>query len=722
MSDFQCRALNSKGEPCRSPVQSRSNPDYCPRHDPDKAEFWAEAGRAGGENRARKRTTCALDGCHKTLPKGRAKWCSDECRSLGHQRAKAERKRLAEGKKPVSTQMRKPPGRFFDEGWDKMVDPSGNASTEVTRDCAQFFDVDRTTVVRWYAWVRNQQYTTAAADDWAPPPRDFPESHFDLTLDDIPALIEDFLWFRPQFFVTAQGEPFETPGFQQKWLAALLESLVTGGRQVILSPPRHGKTELLIHVAEWMIARFPRIRILWIGGNESIAKRSVRMVMRSLTNNKALIETFCEPGTGFKPATGTGLTWSADEFYTTFRVGDDLKGATMTALGRGGTVLSLDADIIIVDDIEDHKTTVQPGTREGTRDWFTSDINSRKEEHTGLFVIGSRIHIDDLVGHLAENDEYKTISETAHDPVCEIPDDDPDRYHEHVDCMLFPSLRSFKWLMSQKRASEGSGGVARFNMVYLGKVTGKGMTIFVASEIAACRSRRHTVGLPLPKPVRPEGTDPDEMGGISLVGGLDPSGSGYQASFLWAYQVKPELRMWMVDTENHEGGGIAQARKTIQAWYDKYKLSHWVVEENLYHGGISEDEILLEMRSRLGIAVEPHHTGVNKWDPNLGVSTLQPLFADRKIILPYGDAESIAKSDAYQRQLVYFSDAPRNRNRVAGYKSDLVMASWFPMVVIRRMAMTYTAEAGVQYTQSYRGYRGSSWGSAPWNKQRKAIA
>ena len=190
---------------------------------------------------------------------------------------------------------------------------------------------------------------------------------------------------------------------------------------------------------------------------------------------------------------------------------------------------------------------------------------------------------------------------------------------------------------------------------------------------------------------------PEDIGSVRLVAGLDPAGSGYQAAFLWAYQVKPELRMWMVDIENHEGGGIAQARATIEGWHTLHGVSHWVVEENLYHGGILADEQLIELRQSLSILMEPHHTGHNKWDPYLGVSTLKPLFADGKIILPYGDVESQAKSDLYQRQLVNFSNARRNRNTRGGYKSDLVMASWFPMGVIRLAQSEFISDVAVVY-------------------------
>lgn len=74
------------------------------------------------------------------------------------------------------------------------------------------------------------------------------EAHWDLSVEHIPALLEHFLAFRGRWFRTPRGRPYLTPPFQQRWVEAILRALVTGGRQIILSPPRHGKSELLIHV------------------------------------------------------------------------------------------------------------------------------------------------------------------------------------------------------------------------------------------------------------------------------------------------------------------------------------------------------------------------------------------------------------------------------------------------------------------------------------------
>jgi hypothetical protein len=363
--------------------------------------------------------------------------------------------------------------------------------------------------------------------------------------------------------------------------------------------------------------------------------------------------------------------------------------------------------VIVCDDIEQDKNVSQPGTREKTRNWASTSLFSRKTIRTAIGFIGSRQHPDDLWQHFLENEGFETIVETAHDLNCEISQDDPARYSEHVECMLWPELNPFDWLMEMRRDNELLGGRDTFEMVYLNKVTGLGMNVFEAADVAACKSRGYRLNL-MPTPIR---MDDREPGGVRLIAGLDPSGSGYQSAFCWAVQVVPELRMWMYAYENQEGGGIAQARDTIERWVE-LGVHHWVVEENLYHHGIMRDEGVVALRQKHGILMEATWTGDNKWDPFMGVSTLNPLFVNHQIVLPYGNAESVQGSDLYQRQLVNFSNAPRNRNTTGGYKSDLVMASWFPLQVIRRWKSEHSAEMGVD--MSGMPFAPDGWNDVPW--------
>ena len=70
--------------------------------------------------------------------------------------------------------------------------------------------------------------------------------------------------FRDRYFLTEQGIKFDTADFHNKWIKSINKALLEGGQQMILSPPRHGKTELLIHFVVWLICRNPNIRIMWV--------------------------------------------------------------------------------------------------------------------------------------------------------------------------------------------------------------------------------------------------------------------------------------------------------------------------------------------------------------------------------------------------------------------------------------------------------------------------
>jgi hypothetical protein len=98
---------------------------------------------------------------------------------------------------------------------------------------------------------------------------------------------------------------------------------------MILSPPRHGKTDLLIHFVIWLICKNPNIRILWVGGNEDIAKNAMGSVLDQLEFNELLIEEICGPGVKFKPKTKSAKSWSQSGFTVGTRTVTGIKSPTM---------------------------------------------------------------------------------------------------------------------------------------------------------------------------------------------------------------------------------------------------------------------------------------------------------------------------------------------------------------------------------------------------------
>ena len=154
--------------------------------------------------------------------------------------------------------------------------------------------------------------------------------------------------------------------------------------KMILSPPRHGKTDLLIHFVVWLITQNPNVRILWVGGNEDIAKDSVSSVMDQLENNELLIEEICGPGPSLNHRT-SGKAWSSTGFTVGTRTVTGIKSPTMVGIGRGGKILSRDCDIIIADDMKTTVLQCNLHQKENTRNWWTTTLSSRK----GTYSYGS---------------------------------------------------------------------------------------------------------------------------------------------------------------------------------------------------------------------------------------------------------------------------------------------------------------------------------------------
>jgi len=433
---------------------------------------------------------------------------------------------------------------------------------------------------------------------------------------------------------------------------------------------------------------------MWVGNNEPIAAEAVGLVKDHLESNDELTRWFSPDGNGFRPGGRQGGYWQSGGFTVTTRTVTGIKSPTMVAVGRSGKILSRDCDVIIVDDIEDQESTESPTTRIRTRRWITNTLESRKEDHTSMFVIGSRQHPDDLYGHLLDDPLWTSHVDAAHNQSCKK---DPLAEDIHVECMLMPEIRSYTWLMEKRRSASVLGNVDHFDMVYLQIPVAAGLQIFTRELCEPARNMHRGLGLP-----------PSEKG-LVVVGGLDPAATGYQAAFIWA--IDPDNgHEYLVDLDNQRGGGIAEALGTFKWGLEQYGCHHWVVEDNGFQRAIRQDRDIRDWSADNGVYLEGHITGAQKADPHFGVGSMSKLFPDR-IDLPYGTPEARSKTDLFLQQAYNFTDDGASQRK---RKSDVLMAAWFPQKAIRRLIREQQAAVAVDYEPMFSGYQMSQWNEAPW--------
>lgn len=662
--------------------------------------------------------TCALPGCTKAVPIGQRRYCSPSHRETASTRRYRARKDV-ERKLSLVSEGTAQRGETYDKLAAHKLFDAIDAGIIDQKTAAAMIAVEPSAVSKAYAAWKADVEREVASIDWEMEPdvarmlglgREVPDFRADpdAFAEYLDWLVAGFKQWRDTYCTTPKGVPYITKEFHLDWIRAILRAMFTGGQQLILSPPRHGKSELMVHFCVWAICRNPQIHILWISASKELAAQMMGAVQEHLTYNERLIADVIAPDQSFAPTSRIGSDWNQRQFTVECRPVRGDKAPTMISLSRGSKdILSRDADVIVVDDFDSQGTVEQPAIREKGRRWFFQDLGSRKEEHTAWVVIGSRQHIDDLNGYLLDDPDWEVIVESAHDQTCGL---DPLDFDVHVGCMLFPEMRTYRWLHGKRTGAQVLGMEALFEMIYLNAPRSEGTGGFIKENVEMAFNHSRGIGL--------DGIPAS----THLVGGLDPAAVMYQSSFLWAIDTSPDAPKthWMVDLDNHTGGGIDAALDLMSQWLDRYGVRHWVIEDQGFQQMYTKDRKITEWAAANDVVIESHETqGTNKWDSRYGISALARLYDPEigiKADLPYGTVEAREKVNLYLAQMMRFgSDDLTKARRVRG-RTDILMASWFPMKVARRLLLNAKSEMMVDFPTSF-----PTWdidltelGAAPW--------
>lgn len=196
------------------------------------------------------------------------------------------------------------------------------------------------------------------------------------------------------------------PARHHRLIIAELEKVIRGEctRLMLFAPPGSAKSTYVNHLlVPHLFARLGAVHILGVSNTARLAERFSRRIHTYIRENEATL--------GYRLRTEAGGEWSVTN------------GGSYVAAGAGGVIVGTRADFVIMDDpISGREEADSELRRERVWDWYTGDLERRKNPDTPIILMHTRWHEDDLAGRLlsVEADKWRVISIPAE---CESLDD-----------------------------------------------------------------------------------------------------------------------------------------------------------------------------------------------------------------------------------------------------------------------------------------------------------
>jgi predicted phage terminase large subunit-like protein len=181
-------------------------------------------------------------------------------------------------------------------------------------------------------------------------------------------------------FVHALTPAYTSPVHLAPITRRLERALVEPLRLVFSVPPRHAKTETVLHFVVWLLLQRPDLRVAYVSYAQTIAEKKSRKA-RELAKRA---------GVPIADDASSKRDW---------RTGVDDGGVWATSIE--GQITGEGFDVIIVDDpVKDRAVAESPAWREKAWDWWNDTLFTRAEPEASVIDMQTRWHEDDLAGRL----------------------------------------------------------------------------------------------------------------------------------------------------------------------------------------------------------------------------------------------------------------------------------------------------------------------------------
>lgn len=484
---------------------------------------------------------------------------------------------------------------------------------------------------------------------------------------------------------------------------------------LLLVAPRHGKTDLVQDSIIQLYAEDPQIKVLY--GNGTIKKTQSfisNYFMPVLEHHDWLVETY-------GPFKSDRYSWSKEGLILAGREGFH-KSNSLHPFGIDGTVLSLDADLIVADDISDLKRARSETTTDNDADWLTTQLMTRREPHTAFLYVGSHVAVD--TGDLFERVENKADELNTGDHVLIIKKVPAHRYDlcdietdpNHEKCVLWHSLRPYSFLESMRALM---GDDVMFEAVY-NQIPRQRRQMHFPADIL--RAPYFYPDIPDGDTIRPVPKHTDKIGCLDytrqfnhkvrccniiapMVLGFDPAfserkGAAFTAGVVQAGCTKCRRR-YIVDFKQDRMSSAFHL-DFIESFLQQYPdIALVVVEDNVAQKYLTQDPRTEQRLAKYRAYLKPWTTDERKHDPDMGIPQYGRHARSGMLSIPY---ETIYDREKAEEIIKTFIRWPQRPN-------DLVMAAWLSDLGIMELI------EATQDVSDVMGPGAETWGTAAWEEE-----
>lgn len=257
----------------------------------------------------------------------------------------------------------------------------------------------------------------------------------------------DLVVFNYLMYPQDGSQPYKV-GALHEFLFKLFQGTLDGSRgkyQCTSVPPQHGKSRALtVRAVAWYLGRMENKAVALTGFSLSLLQDFLQEI-REILESETFQSIF--PNVSYDSRKSNTQSMFALN-----------NGCTIIVKSEGMKLTGKRVDLLILDDVHAGRAEAESvAKRTNVIQWFFADCITRITEDAKIFLIGTRWHPQDLIGHLTSDDYVRQLTDSGVEDaifeVVNIPavcDSEEDPLGREIGEALFPEQRSIKFLNSQK--------------------------------------------------------------------------------------------------------------------------------------------------------------------------------------------------------------------------------------------------------------------------------